>query len=54
MPPPFHPNCRCTTIPYFDDKIINGEKRVTRDKDGKTVYIDDMSYKDWKEKFVKT
>ncbi len=51
--PPFHPNCRCTTVPYFDDEFTEGEKRAARDKDGNTVYVDDMSYKEWKEKFVK-
>lgn len=51
--PPFHPNCRCTTIPFFDDELTIKEDRVAIDKDGKTIYVDDMSYKDWKEKFIK-
>ncbi len=33
--PPFHPYCRCTTCPYFDD--MDGY-RASRDEEGKTVY----------------
>lgn len=48
--PPFHPWCRTTTVPYFDDEF--GE-RAARDADGKTYYVpSDMKYKDWKEAFV--
>lgn len=50
--PPFHPNCRGTTVPYFDDEFTEGEKRAARDKSGNTVYVKDMSYEEWKEKFV--
>lgn len=52
--PPFHPNCRSTTVPYFDDEFTDGEERAARDeKTGKTVYVPaDMKYPDWKEKYV--
>ena len=51
--PPFHPSCRGTTVPEVDDDLLkHGRKRAARDENGKTVYINDMSYKDWKEKFV--
>jgi len=51
--PPFHPRCRCTTVPYFDDEFTEGEERFARDKDGNGIYVDaDMTYEDWKEKFV--
>lgn len=51
--PPFHPNCRGTTVPEVDDELLKqGRKRAARDKDGNTVYVDDMTYKEWKEKFV--
>lgn len=51
--PPFHPSCRGTTVPEVDDDLLKqGRKRAARDENGKTVYINDMSYKDWKEKFV--
>ena len=51
--PPFHPSCRGTTVPEVDDDLLKqGRKRAARDENGKTVYIDDMSYKEWKDKFV--
>jgi SPP1 gp7 family putative phage head morphogenesis protein len=50
--PPFHPNCRCTTIPYFDDEFTEGEERAARGEDGKTEYVDDMTYEEWKAEYV--
>ncbi len=50
--PPFHPNCRCTTVPFFDDEFTVNLKRAARDKDGNTIYVDDMTYEEWKEKFI--
>lgn len=51
--PPFHPRCRGTTIPEVTDELLKqGRKRATRDENGKTIYVDDMLYTDWKEKFV--
>lgn len=48
--PPFHPWCRGTTVPHFDD---NYGERAARDKDGKTYYVpNDMEYPEWKETFV--
>lgn len=51
--PPFHPRCRCTTCPYFDDEFTNG-MRASRNKEGKTVYEvpEKMTYEEWKKKFV--
>lgn len=48
--PPFHPHCRSTTIPYFDDEFTEGEGRAARDEDtGKTYYVPaDMTYREWK------
>ncbi|WP_085829382.1 minor capsid protein [Clostridium massiliodielmoense] len=44
--PPFHPNCRTTTVAYFPDEV--DEERIARDSDGEVYYVDgDMSYKDW-------
>ena len=52
--PPFHNRCRGTKCPYFDDEFTSNIKRVARDPEtGETVYIDDMSYSEWKDKFVK-
>jgi hypothetical protein len=46
--PPFHANCRCTTIPYFpNDKGF----RAARDKDGELYYVPgDETYEQWKER----
>ena len=50
--PPFHPWCRCTTIPYFEDEFQFGE-RAARDTNGNTYYVPkNISYKEWKEKYV--
>ncbi|MBG9788542.1 minor capsid protein [Brevibacillus laterosporus] len=50
--PPFHPNCRTTVVPYFDDEIDVGE-RFSRDQEGKPYYVPgDMTYTQWKEKYV--
>ena len=53
--PPFHPNCRGCTVPYYDDPYFKkGGKRAARDPEtGKTVLVEDMTYKEWKEKYVK-
>lgn len=51
--PPFHNRCRGTKCPYFNDEFTVDTKRAARDKDGKTVYVDDMSYSEWKEKFIR-
>jgi len=51
--PPFHPRCRCTTIPYFNDEFTQGEERAYRGEDGKTHYTKAKTYEEWKRKFVK-
>ena len=53
--PPFHPWCRGYTAPAFDDWEELGitPTRAARDpKTGKTVQVEDMTYREWKEKFV--
>ena len=52
--PPFHPNCRSTTIPYFDDEFTKDEERAARDEDtGKTHYVlADMKYEEWEKQAV--
>ncbi len=51
--PPFHPNCRSTTVPYFDDEFTEGEQRAARDGDGKTYYVPaDMKYWEWENLYV--
>ncbi len=50
--PPFHPWCRTTTVPYFDDEFDVGE-RAARDEDGNAYYVPaNMTYKDWEKAFV--
>jgi SPP1 gp7 family putative phage head morphogenesis protein len=49
--PPFHVNCRTTTIPYFDDAV--DEKRIARDENEKSYYVDgNINYEQWKDKYV--
>lgn len=46
--PPFHPNCRTTTIRYRENK--EGKTRLARDSKGKNVKVPlDMKYKEWQE-----
>lgn len=45
--PPFHPNCRGCTCPYFNDEFTTGE-RVARGADGKKYYVpENMTYEEW-------
>lgn len=50
--PPMHPNCRSTTIPYFEpdeiDKMFDEAQRVARDENGELYYVPaSMTYKKW-------
>jgi len=46
--PPFHPNCRTTTVKY--DPKTYGRTRIARGPDGKNVTVPyDLKYKDWLE-----
>lgn len=50
--PPFHPWCRCCTCPYYADMAGLGE-RWTRSPDGTTSKVPaDMSFDEWRQKFV--
>lgn len=51
--PPFHPNCRGCTCPYFDDEFDSVGERAARGEDGETYYIPaDTTYGEWKKSFV--
>ncbi len=51
--PPFHVNCRSTTVPYFDDEFSQGWERAARDEQGKTYYVPaNMTYKEWAKAFT--
>ena len=48
--PPFHPNCRGTTCPYYDD--MEGQ-RAARDAGGEVYYLPaDTTYQQWKKAFA--
>ena len=50
--PPFHPNCRTTTVPYFDNEEDVGE-RIARGTAGQTYYVPgDTTYTQWKKQYV--
>lgn len=50
--PPFHPNCRGCTCPYFNDEFTTGE-RIARGADGKKYYVpENTTYEEWKKSFV--
>lgn len=53
--PPFHPNCRCTTIPYFEpDEFDKPSERIAKDKNNKPYMVDgDLTYKEWKQGLTK-
>lgn len=52
--PPFHVNCRSTTVPYdpdFDDDV--GMRAARDEETGKTYYVpENMTYKEWEKAFV--
>ena len=49
--PPFHPNCRCTTIGHYEDGLID-ETRIARDEDGNPIHVDgDMTWEEWKAQY---
>lgn len=50
--PAMHPNCRSTTIPYFED--FEPEERAARDADGNPIQVPaNMTYPEWYDKYVK-
>ena len=51
--PPFHPNCRGCTCPYFDDEFDSVGERAARGEDGKNYYVPaDTTFEEWKKSFV--
>lgn len=54
---PFHPNCRTTTIPSYDDdlerRLDERIGRAARDPEtGKSVRVGNLTYKEWYKKYV--
>lgn len=51
--PPLHPNCRSTTVPFFDDEINIGE-RIAKDVEGNVYYVPgDIDYQEWYDNYVR-
>lgn len=55
--PPFHPNCRTDTIPFFDDdlerQLDKNVGRMARDSEtGKSIRVEKLTYKEWYKKYV--
>ncbi len=48
--PPMHCFCRSTTIPIvkWDDEEDDDDTRIARDINGKSVFVKNQSYKEWK------
>lgn len=50
--PPFHCNCRCTTVPYYGD-TLGMDGRAMRDTDGGYDTVpSDLKFEDWKKRYV--
>ena len=53
--PPFHPNCRGCTCPYFEDDFGVPGERAARGGNGKTYYVPgNIPYEEWFDKYVKS
>ena len=51
--PPFHPWCRCTTVPYFEDMKDVGERWMRDPETGRGGTVpNNMTYQEWKAKYV--
>ena len=53
--PPFHPYCRTTTAPYFDDweELGIDRERVARNDKGEKYFVDgNTTYKEWEKQYV--
>lgn len=54
--PPFHPSCRSSTVPYFDDVNYNEMSRIAQDyTTGQAYYVPaDMTYKEWRDNLTES
>lgn len=52
--PPFHPNCRTTTIPVINDDILSTQEvRSAKDAEGNYYTVDgSLTYHEWEQEFV--
>lgn len=54
--PPYHVYCRSTTVPYYNDDIqaeIENTRMARDPETGKSVRVENLSYKEWYNKYVK-
>lgn len=53
--PPYHPFCRTTTVPYYEDSDYSEDTRVARDPvTGKSYKVSaDMKYEEWYDKYIR-
>lgn len=52
--PPFHPRCRTTTVPYFEDEDLAETERAARNGQGGYYTVPaNISYPEWENKYVK-
>lgn len=50
--PPFHPNCRTTTVPVVEDFSFS-DTRAAKDKEGRAIEVPkDMTYPEWYETYI--
>ena len=50
---PFHPLCRCTDTPYYDDLDLTDMTRTGRNADGDYISVPgNMTYTEWRKKFI--
>lgn len=51
--PPLHPNCRSTTIPYFEDYEEPDDTRTARDENARTIKVPrSMTQEQWIKKYA--
>lgn len=51
--PPFHPLCRTTTIPVISRFANSNSQRWSKDEDGIRHKVDNMTYTEWADKYLK-
>ena len=51
--PPFHPVCRTTTVPVINRFSTSSSKRWSKDENGVRHKVDNMTYNEWSNKYLK-
>lgn len=52
---PYHVYCRSTTVPYYNDDIqaeIENTRMARDPETGKSLRVEDLTYKDWYKKYI--